>query len=179
MTKSQKICTLLVLFSLISCEESGTQPITSTQLTPTANTTDSFQAIEQLNARHADSPDDFNVLSALADLYFETSQFKEAVQIYDKALAVNPACADCMNDKGLALFYLGDSLSALASLDQAVTADPGYTHAWLSKGFVLISLGRLQEAIEPLNKVKELDTTGTLSWEADKFLAQIAASQTQ
>ena len=84
-----------------------------------------------------------------------------------------------MNDKGLALYYLGEPQSAIASFDRAVAADPKFTRAWLSKGFVLFAQGRYQEAIEPLNKVKELDTTGTLSWEADKFLAQIAAGQSQ
>ena len=87
---------------------------------------------------------------------------------------MNPNCADCYNDRGLSLFYIGDPTSALESFDKAIALDPGFTHAWLSKGFVLISEGRYQEAVAPLNKVKELDTTGVLALQADKFLVIVA-----
>ena len=132
------------------------------------------QGIDQLKARLATSPNDFETLSALADMYFESSQYVEAFQTYDKALAVNPGCADCYNDRGLSLYYIGDPTSALESFDKAIALDPGFTHAWLSKGFVLISVGRYQEAVVPLNKVKEIDTSGVLALQADKFLAVVA-----
>ena len=112
----------------------------------------------------------FDALAALGDMYFEASRYLQAINTYDKAISVNPMCADCFNDKGLALHYLGDSDSAIAAFDRAVTIDPTYVHAWLSKGFVLVVSGRYDEAIEPLNKVKELDTTGALALEADKCL---------
>ena len=170
----------LVLMFLISCDDKGT---TATQ--PTADTVDlqqfptfdSFQQpseIEQLKVRLFDNPDDFSILSALGDLYFESAQYFKAIQSYDKALTVNPMCTDCLNDKGLALFYTGDSNAALKSFDKAIALEPDFTHAWLSKGFVLVSEGRYEEATEPLNKVKELDTTGGLAAEADKFLALVA-----
>ena len=124
------------------------------------------------------NPNDFVTLSALADMYFESGQYIDAFNTYDRAIAVNPECADCYNDRGLSLFYLGDVTSALESFDRAVTLDPGYKHAWLSKGFVLTSQGRYAEAVAPLNKVKELDGTGPLAIQADKFLA-MATKNTQ
>jgi tetratricopeptide (TPR) repeat protein len=175
----QKLCALLVLLSLISCDDKAAQPATSTPPTTAANNMGPAQVIEALNERLIANPNDFTALSNLGDVYFQTAQYMEAIQAYDKALAVNPMSADCLNDRGLALYYIGDSQSAIESFDRANLADPGYANAWLSKGWVLISLGRYQEAIEPLNKVKEVDTTGTLSWEADKFLAQIAESEPQ
>ena len=117
------------------------------------------------------NPSDFAALSELGDLYFESSQYFEAIQMYDRAIAVNPACADCYNDKGLALFYLGDADGSLTALNKATTIDPNYVHAWLSTGFVMVATGRYEEAVAPLNKVKELDATGSLVPEADKFLA--------
>ena len=168
----------LVLMFLISCDDKGT---TATQ--PTADTFDlqqfpkfdSFQQpseIEQLKVSLFDNPDDFNTLDRLADLYFESAQYPEAINTYDKALAVNPMCADCFNDRGLASFYLGDATSALESFDKAIALEPGYPNPWLSKGFVLVREGRYQEAIAPLNKVIELDTTGRLAKTADEFLAK-------
>ena len=179
----------LVLLSLIACDskDSTTTSRESTSKVSTPTTLDaqqfpkfdSFQQpseIDQLKARLFDNPNDFNTLDSLGDLYFESGQYVEAIQTYDKALAVDPSCADCFNDRGLASFYLGDPTSAIESFDKAIALDPGYAHAWLSKGFVLTSEGRYQEAIAPLNKVKELDTSGQLTPAADKFLAQVAAA---
>ncbi len=120
------------------------------------------------------NPMDFAALSELADMYFESGQYIDAFQTYDKAIAINPKCADCFNDRGLSLFYIGDPVSALESFDKAIAIDPTFKNAWLSKGYVLISSGRYQEAVAPLNKVKELDGTGPLAIQADKFLAMVA-----
>ena len=174
MINLRNFCTLLLLLSLIACDDTGSKTTTSAQQFPEFDSFQTNPGIDQLKAKLFDNPNDFNTLSTLGDLYFESAQYFEAVQTYDKAIAVNPMCADCLNDKGLALFYVGDANAALESFDKAVEIDPGYTHAWLSKGFVLVSEGRYQEAIAPLNKVKEVDTTGALAAEADKFLAMVA-----
>jgi len=179
MTKLLKIYPLLLLLSLISCDDNGAKSTTQAQQFPDIGFLQSPATAEKLKARLFDNPEDFNTLSSLGDLYFESAQYPAAIQIYDRALAVNPACTDCLNDRGLALFYTGDPQSALESFDQAIALEPGYAHAWLSKGFVLVSEGRHQEAILPLKKVKELDTTGALETEADKFLALATAGNVQ
>ena len=165
------ICTTIIVFGLAACDDKATQPVARTQQDFEVNNVQTFQGIEQLKAKLAMNPTDFETLSALADMYFEASQYVDAFQTYDKAIAINPQCSDCYNDRGLSLYYLGDSTSALESFDKAISINPGFTHAWLSKGFVLTSEGRYQEAIAPLNKVKEIDTSGVLALQADKFLA--------
>ena len=165
------LCTTLIIFSLTACDDKATKPAASTQQDFEVNNVQTFQGIEQLKAKLAMNPNNFETLSALADMYFEAARYVDAFQTYDKAIAINPQCADCYNDRGLSLYYLGDPTSALESFDKAVSIDPGFTHAWLSKGFVLTSEGRYQEAVVPLNKVKETDTSGVLALQADKFLA--------
>jgi tetratricopeptide (TPR) repeat protein len=162
------------MLGLISCEDKASQPTTQRQQAPATNAALPIQGMEQLKARVAMNPMDFAALSDLADMYFESGQYIDAFQYYDKAIAVNPNCADCYNDRGLCLFYIGDPVSALESFDKAIAIDPAYKHAWLSKGYVLISSNRYQEAVAPLNKVKELDGTGPLAVQADKFLAMVA-----
>ena len=175
MIKLRNLFIILVSLSLAACDDKAAkQPVARTQQDFAVNDVQTFQGIEQLKAKLLMNPTDFVSLSALADMYFESSQFVEAFQTYDRALAVNPNCADCYNDRGLSLFYIGDPTSALESFDKAIALDPGFIHAWLSKGFVLISEGRYQEAVAPLNKVKELDTTGVLTLQADEFLALVA-----
>ena len=167
---------ILILISLAGCDDQAAKPATTQRAQQQdfqVNDVQSFQDIANLKAMLANNPNDFATLDALADLYFESGQYVDAFNTYDKAIAVNPACADCFNDRGLSLFYLGDATSALESFDKAIALKPDLTHAWLSKGFVLISVDRYQEAVAPLNKVKELDTTGVLALQADKFLAMI------
>lgn len=166
----RNICALLILLSLVACDEKATKQTTQRQQAPTGNNTLQIQGMEQLKTALAMNPNDFSTLSALGDMYFEAGQYIDAFNTYDKAISVNPMCADCFNDRGLSLFYLGDVTSALESFDKAVEIDPAYKHAWLSKGFVLTSQGRYTEAVIPLNKVKELDGTGPLAQQADKFL---------
>ena len=167
-------CVLLALSGLISCDDKAARPPVQAQQSVTVSNTQTLQGIEELKRRLVNNPGDFDTLSALGDMYFESGQYIDAFNTYDRALAVNPDCADCYNDRGLSLFYLGDAISALESFDKAIALRPTFTHAWLSKGFVLISEGRYQEAVAPLNKVKELDTTGVLALQADKFLARVA-----
>ena len=179
MTKLQKLFALLIILSLVACEDNAPKPASELQKSFDSQAVQQFQGIEQLKSKLAMNPNDFATLSELGDMYFESGQYFEAIQTYDKAVSINPMCADCYNDRGLCLHYLGDSDSAIASFDKAVEIDPGFVHAWLSKGFVLVSSGRYQEAIVPLNKVKELDTSGTLAAEADKFLALVAERTAQ
>jgi tetratricopeptide (TPR) repeat protein len=179
MINLKNLCALLILLSLVACDDKAAKPTTNVQSFPQFDSLQTSPNIEQLKAQLFDNPNDFNTLSALGDLYFESNQYLEAIQTYDKALAVNPNCADCLNDRGLALYYSGDPNSAIESFDKAVALDPGFVNSWLSKGFVLISEGRYQEAIAPLNKVKELDTAGGMAVEADKFLAIAAQNGAQ
>ena len=172
-------CAVLLLIALASCDEKTARPTAGSQQEFGANTAQTFQGIDQLKAKLLVNPNDFATLSALGDMYFESSQWVDAFQTYDKAIAVNPNCADCYNDRGLSLYYIGDPTSALESFDKAITIDPGFVHAWLSKGFVLTAEGRYQEAVAPLNKVKEIDTSGVLAEQADKFLAMAAQSGVQ
>lgn len=131
------------------------------------------QRIETLKSQLFDSPDNFDLLSALGDAYFESQRYIEAIGIYEKAIKIDPKSADSFNDLALSQFYTGNNEAALASAAKAVEADPVYKHGWLTKGFILMTLGRLDEAAESLKKVKELDLGGRLAEEAGNFLTQI------
>jgi len=178
MINLKNFCVILLLLPLAACDSKPASTAVARQQAPATGNTQSFQGIEQMKAKLLMNPNDFETLSVLADLYFESGRYVEAFETYDKAIAVNPRCADCYNDRGLSLFYIGDPASALESFDKAIEIDPNYAHAWLSKGYVLTSAGRYKEAVAPLNKVKELDTTGVLAEQADQFLAAGAQNST-
>ncbi len=171
MIKSRTFCAVLILVLLAACDSKPAAPTAAGQQGQSTGGAQTLQGIEQMKAKLLINPNDFGTLSVLADMYFESARYVEAFETYDKAIAVNPRCADCYNDRGLSLFYIGDPASALESFDKAIEIDPGFVRAWLSKGYVLTSAGRYKEAVAPLNKVKELDGNGVLAQQADEFLA--------
>jgi tetratricopeptide (TPR) repeat protein len=48
-------------------------------------------------------------LASLGDQYFESSNYKQAIELYKKALEINPNDTDTFNDLGLAYQYTGNS----------------------------------------------------------------------
>lgn len=163
----------LIMLGLAACDDKMTSSPETVRVSQDSAQFQTVDAIEQLQRQLQINPNDFASLSRIGDLYFESEQYVLAIQAYDKALKVNPECADCLNDKGLAQFYIGDIEGAVASLDQSTSVNPDFPNAWLSKGYVLFSIGRYQDAIMPLRQVSVVDSSGTLTAEADKFLAMI------
>ena len=118
-------------------------------------------------------PETPEALAALGDKYFEANRFEEAIDIYKKALKLNPDDADTYNDLGLALHYTGKTAEAVETLKKGTVAGPYYQRIWLSLGFVLVSAGRNEEAGPALKKAIELDPDSTPGLEAKKMLEMI------
>ncbi len=62
------------------------------------------------------------------DLY-DQQKYDEALQFFDKALAINPSYVNALNNKGLALDHLQRYDEALQSFDKALSLDPSNTKA--------------------------------------------------
>ena len=71
---------------------------------------------------------------------------EEALECYDKALAVDPRLADAWRSKGDSLGDLGRHEEAIECFDEALAIDPGLVAAWYYKGESLYLLGRPEEA---------------------------------
>lgn len=163
----------LVLLALTACDKGKEEPKTEGLKEFNANLAQPDQRVEMLKAKLFDDPENYGLLSALGDAYFETGSYMEAIAIYQKAVTVNPKSADCYNDMALAYFYTGNSDAAIEAASKGVEADPQYKNTWLTKGFILMSVGKFDEAVAPLTKAKELDFGGPVGQEAENFLNQI------
>ena len=111
-------------------------------------------------------------LARLGDEYFESSNYKQAIEIYKKALEINPNDIDTLNDLGLAYHYTGNSDLAEEALIKGTQTDPGFQRIWLSLGYVLKSVGKNEEAISVLQKTVELDPGSEVGQEAIRMLGQ-------
>ena len=112
-------------------------------------------------------------LASLGDQYFESSNFKQAIEIYKKVLEINPNDIDTLNDLGLAYHYTGNSDLAEEALIKGTEADPAFQRIWLTLGFVLKSAGKNDEAISVLQKTVDMGPNNDIGLEASKMLGEL------
>lgn len=75
-------------------------------------------------------------------------QYDEAVEFFDKVLAMNPEIAEAWSNKGVALFRMGRTDEAIECYNRSLAIDSKNLDALRNKGFVLMRAGRLEEALE-------------------------------
>ena len=89
---------------------------------------------------------------------YQQGMYEQAIEYYDRLLAMDP------NHFG-ALIGIGDALSSLGRLEQAIeyydrllAMDPRNVRAFINKGVALGNLGRHQEAIEYYDRALGIDS---------------------
>src|SRR5271166_3238898 len=63
------------------------------------------QAAQPLSAKLQTNPKDFETLRQLGNLYYDGQAFPQAIEYYNKALAMDPKSADVITDLGTAYWY--------------------------------------------------------------------------
>jgi tetratricopeptide (TPR) repeat protein len=66
---------------------------------------------------------------------------KEAMECFDRAMALNPELALASYNKGVALLKSDNSDKAVEYFDRAIEINPELAEAWYSKGLFAISSG--------------------------------------
>ena len=79
-------------------------------------------------------------------------KYNSAIQLYNKALDINPNNHVAWYNKGLSLYNLGKYVEALQCYLKALSINPNYIEAWNSAGITLQILGENDDAIECYNK---------------------------
>lgn len=82
---------------------------------------------------------------------------QEALEAYDRALAIRPHDARTLNNRAVALRELARSEAALQSCEQAIALEPDYAEAWHNRGSVLGDLGRTEEALQCYDRAVALE----------------------
>ena len=98
------------------------------------------------------------------DLY-DQQKYDEALQFFDKALAINPSYVNALNSKGLALDHLQRYDEAIQFFDKALAINPSSVNALNNKAFTLDHLQRYDEALQSFDKAISLDPSNTKALE--------------
>lgn len=93
---------------------------------------------------HAASP---QALFQEAVALHQKGRLAEALEAYDRVIALAPRFANAFANRGVALRRLGRLDEALDSYDRALALDPGSADAHANRGNVLQDLGRFEEAL--------------------------------
>lgn len=109
---------------------------TPAQLTPEQQKAMVDQAVAPLLATLKTSPDDFNTIVQVANLYYDGRQYSDAVKYYQLAVKSQPANADVLTDLGTSLWYTGDADGAIAEFQKALKYRPDHPGTLFNLGVV-------------------------------------------
>jgi len=89
-----------------------------------------------LKARLLSSPKDVPALIELGNIYFDASQWNDAIGYYTRALNETPNNPDVRTDMGIAYYSTGDAERALKEFDRALKDDPRHVQTLFNIGVV-------------------------------------------
>lgn len=109
------------------------------------------------------NPDNEKAWAELGLLFFDTNRFEDAIDAYQKSLAIDPDNPAVLTDMGVMYRRSGEPEKAVQAFDQAVSVSPGFETALFNKGVVLMAdlndLPGAMAAWEALVKVNPEATT--------------------
>lgn len=82
------------------------------------------------------NPNDFDTLVKLGNVYYDGQQFANAIQYYERALALHPENVDVRTDMGTAYWYSGNADKALSELQTSLKYKPGHPQTLFNLGWV-------------------------------------------
>jgi len=83
--------------------------------------------------------DNIDLIIQLANHYYDLNKFSDAIEYYEKALALQPDNPMTIADCGVMYYKAGDSDKALIYLDKAIDLRPDLAQAYFNKGLILMA----------------------------------------
>ena len=82
------------------------------------------------------NPNDYDSLVKLANVYYDGQQFQNAIQYYERAVAIHPENVDVRTDMGTAYWYTGNADKAVAAMETSLKYRPGHRQTLFNLGWV-------------------------------------------
>ena len=107
------------------------------------------------NKKHADA---YNTLGVA---YFRLQKLDKALEMYKKAVDINPENPIYLNNYGTTLSGLGDNVTAVKIIGEAIKRDINYTEAYNNMGIALMRIGDIQNSLQCFKKTLQLNPNHT------------------
>lgn len=111
-------------------------PMGSGQVTPEQLKHMADKQAESLLAQLKSSPNDPKLLAQVGNLYYDTQQYKDAIDYYRKSLQADPKNPAVRTDMGTSYWLLGDADHAIAAFTDALKYAPNWPTALFNRGVV-------------------------------------------
>jgi protein O-GlcNAc transferase len=98
------------------------------------------------------NPRDINATYGLGIVAHQTGHFAWAIELFNRALALQPDFPGALVNRGITLVALGKFGEAVESFERALVQSPGLVSAWVNMATALHALGRLDEAVAALER---------------------------
>jgi len=106
-------------------------------------------------------PTNFNAWVALGNEYFDSNQFMDAIQAYDKALEIKPDSPDVLTDQGVMFKRLGWFDRAIENFTRANEIDPAHATSMYNLGVIYrYDLQDFAKARQAWTRFLEINPTG-------------------
>ena len=105
----------------------------------------------------AKNPDCWIGHNNLGDALLQKGQVNEALEQFQKAVAIKPNYVDACNNLGNALLQKGQVDEAVAQYQKAMAINPSYADARNNLGVVLLHKGQLDEAFDQFQKAMAIN----------------------
>jgi tetratricopeptide (TPR) repeat protein len=124
---------------------------------PAAGGAGAMPAIQALQQRLAENPDDADALLELANLNFDIANWQRARDLYQRYLILRPENVDATSDLGICFRALKQFDEALASFEKAAAMAPDHFHSRFYRAVVLgIDMGDVAAAEAALPELRTL-----------------------
>jgi hypothetical protein len=122
-----------------------------------------FSIFGNLLKRKRSAPNPFDVFYGQATDALASQDLRLAIQLYDRAIALDPTHAMAYYKRGNALKDLGRLDAAIRSYDQAIERRSDYAHAYCNRGVVQHSLGLMGAALLSYDQAIAADATDAMA----------------
>ena len=126
------------------------------------------------------NPRDAGSYALLGDTYFDAERWTEAIDAYQRSLAIEPDNADVSTDLGVSYYSTNRVDEALAQFERSLKVSPNHTKTLFNKGIVL-AFGKenLDAATDTWKKLVEIAPDTPEGQQARRFLENVAAAHAQ
>jgi tetratricopeptide (TPR) repeat protein len=97
--------------------------------------------------------------SGLAQAHHRMGRNDEAIEEYNRAIAIDPRDPNAFIGRGDAYAALDQQQRALADYDEAIRLGPGYSRAYSSRGILLAAMGQDERALSDYDRAIQVDPT--------------------
>jgi tetratricopeptide (TPR) repeat protein len=97
-------------------------------------------------------------------IYSGLDDKKRSIEMYNKALAIDPNNLTALNNRGFQRNENGNYKDAINDFDKAISLDPSYAYAYSNRGFSKIHLGLDEEGLKDVKTSISIDSGNSYAY---------------